>query len=431
MPVLVLDGHSRAAIETVQSLGRARLNIDVAAESLDCLAMRSRYITRKLLQPPPHAAGNFHGWLSEQDAQRKYELIVPSTEASLLALRSLEESDSLRGRSALPGNEALDLALDKQRTGQLGRDLGIPTPESVLLSRDNSIAPPSSYPVVLKPVHSKITVNGKLETVAAETIRDENAYKSYLERWLSHTTLLRQEHIAGRGVGANFLFDRGKKVWHFLHERIHELPLSGGASSYRRSVPPMSPLLDDAEKILTTLKWHGVAMVEFKVDVHGRHWLMEINPRLWGSLALAIDAGVNFPWGLWLLAQHLEIPPQPEYRSYYYTRDLRSDLEWMKANLRANRNDHLLLAKPWIPALMELFRPLIGRESWDHFDFRDLAVTRAILSASFRNQLRSLKRNRQPEKPRPSTKTPLQNTAPASNLIWPDATKEDLQRRAK
>jgi len=41
--VLVLDGHSRAALETLQSLGRAGLQADLAAEARDCLAAHSRY----------------------------------------------------------------------------------------------------------------------------------------------------------------------------------------------------------------------------------------------------------------------------------------------------------------------------------------------------------------------------------------------------
>jgi predicted ATP-grasp superfamily ATP-dependent carboligase len=431
MPVLVLDGHGRAAVETVQSLGRAGLDIDVSSESLECLAMKSRHVTRKLLQPPPGGASDFHNWLCEQDAQRNYDLIVPGTEASLLSLRLLDESSSLRARAALPGDQALDIALDKNRTWQLGRKLGVPAPEGVLLSVNADIMPPGNYPVVLKPLHSKITIDGKLQTITAETIRDEDAYKSYVRQWLPHIPLLRQEYIFGRGVGANFLFDRGKKMWHFVHERIHELPLSGGASSYRRSIPPMPVLLDDAEKILTALKWHGVAMVEFRIDVHGRHWLMEINPRLWGSLALAIDAGVNFPWGLWLLAQHLEIPPQPSYRTYYYTRDLRNDLDWMKANLRADRADPLLLTKPRLASLLELFRPLTGRESWDHFDFRDLAVTRAVLSAILRDQLQSFHRKPQAGESGTSTKTTSQHANPVPSPVWADRTEKDLQQQRK
>ena len=62
-------------------------------------------------------------------------------------------------------------------------------------------------------------------------------------------------------------------------------------------------MLHDGERLLTALNWHGVAMVEFKIDATGQHWLMEINPRLWGSLALSIDAGVDFPLGLLQVAR--------------------------------------------------------------------------------------------------------------------------------
>jgi hypothetical protein len=379
MPVLVLDGHSRAAIETVQSLGRAGLELDVAAESLDCVAMHSRYAGMKLLQLRSLPPAGFHQWLRSLDAERKYELIVPTTETSLLPLRLLAESDSLRRRAVLPGDEALDAALDKLKTCGLARQLGVPAPETVLLSRDLPFDFPARYPVVVKPVRSKVAVGGQLQTVAAEVIRDQDTYRRHIERWLPCSDLLRQEFIRGRGVGVEFLFDRGKKVWHFVHERVHEVPLTGGASSYRRSVPATPALLADAQKILSALGWHGVAMVEFRVDAAGQHWLIEINPRLWGSLALAIDAGVDFPLGLWLLATGRTIPPQPAYREHYYTRDLSQDVEWFKDRLRATGSDSLLPQRSTLVSMIEMLRPLAGRESWDHFDFHDLALTRMLL----------------------------------------------------
>ena len=60
MTVLVLDGHSRAALETLQSLGRAGVQVDLAAEAKDCLAMHSRYVARKLQQPSQERIADFH-----------------------------------------------------------------------------------------------------------------------------------------------------------------------------------------------------------------------------------------------------------------------------------------------------------------------------------------------------------------------------------
>lgn len=391
MPVLILDGHSRAALETLQSLGRAGVEVDIAAEAGNCLAFHSRYASRKLRQPSQDQTADFHAWLRGEDRQRNYELIVPATEASLLGLRALDEDDPLRVKAVLPGNRALDVALDKEKTWALARDLGVPAPQSRLISSFAEIGEARQFPLALKPTRSKVMMDGELCTLGAAIIKNETQRLEQLRRWLPLTPVLEQQYVSGRGIGAEFLFDRGRKVWHFVHERIHEYPLTGGASSYRRAIEPPRALLRDAEALLAALRWHGVAMVEFKMDAAGQHWLIEINPRLWGSLALSIDAGVNFPLGLLQIARGKAPAVQPSYR-LVRTRDLRTDLEWLKANLRADRRNPLLLTRPCVLSFLELLWPLVGGESWDHFDWRDLGVTRRILSSAMDDQLRPVLR---------------------------------------
>jgi len=390
MTVLVLDGHSRAALESLQSLGRAGLQVDVAAEAQDCLAMRSRYVARKLKQPSQ--VSEFHAWLHTEDKQRNYSLIVPATEASLLMLRGLDENDPLRRKAVIPGNAALDSALDKEKTWQLARELGVPAPGGILLLAVSEIGQVEQFPVVLKPTHSKVVIGSELRTLAVAVVKTEAERQEQLRRWLPLTPVQQQQYVSGSGVGAEFLFNQGQKIWHFAHERVHEYPLSGGASSYRRSIAPPAGLLRDAEKLLTALKWHGVAMVEFKMDGKGQYWLMEINPRLWGSLALSIDAGVDFPMGLLQIARGQQPSPQPDYKVHYYTRDLRTDADWLKSNLRADPQDPLLHTRSRAASFLELLRPLTGRESWDHFDWRDLGIARRTVALAITDQLRPLYR---------------------------------------
>ncbi len=386
MPVLILDGHSRAALETMQSLGRAGVEVDIAAESTGVLAMSSRYAVRKLNQPTSTDRQAFAAWLRAQGTGRNYELIVPATEASLLCLRALDEQDPLRLKAILPCNESLDIALDKQATCRLARDLGIPVPGSRLISSLNEIGEWDQFPVVLKPVRSKVVMHGELRTLAVVIAKTEEQRCEQLRRWLPFTPVLQQQYVAGRGVGIEFLFDHGRPVWHFAHERVHEFPLSGGASSYRRSIAPPAHMLLHAQSLMTALRWHGVAMVEFKMDSDGQHWLREINPRLWGSLALPIDAGVNFPLALLLMARGEAPGPQPAYKVGYYTRDLATDAEWFKANLRASHANPLLMTRPRLLSFLGLLRPLAGKESWDFLDWRDLGVTRHILASVIKAQ---------------------------------------------
>src|SRR6476620_6123152 len=185
MTVLVLDGHSRAALETLQSLGRAGLQVDVAAEAQDCLAMRSRYVARKLKQPSQ--VSEFHAWLQTYDKQRNYSLIVPATEASLLMLRGLDENDPLRRKAVIPGNAALDSTLDKEKTWQLARELGVPAPGGVLLSAVSEIGQVEQFPVVLKPTHSKVVIGSELRTLAVAVVKTEAERQEQLRRWLPLT----------------------------------------------------------------------------------------------------------------------------------------------------------------------------------------------------------------------------------------------------
>ena len=109
-----------------------------------------------------------------------------------------------------------------------------------------------------------------------------------------------QEQVPGEGWGVSFLYWRGEALAHFTHRRLREKTLTGGTSTARISASN-DRLVDIAKRLLDCANWHGLAMVEFKYDPDTqRGWAIEINPRLWGSIALAVRAGVDFPYWLYL-----------------------------------------------------------------------------------------------------------------------------------
>ncbi len=379
---LVLDGHSRAAIETLQSLGRMGVAVDLAAEG-ECLAGKSRFCRRQLQQPDSAAGPAFLDWLENLFDAENYRLIVPSTEASLRCLQLLPESHAIRRAAVLASDRSLEVALSKQLTWELAHSLNVPVPASRYIVSWDEASAPTNFPVVLKPAASLVAVDDRLVGVTPVVVTTRQEWSRTLERLLPLCPVLEQEFITGRGVGIECLYRNGTRLWHFQHERLHELPLTGGGSSYRRSVPVDNALLDAATRLLDSLHWHGVAMVEFKGSAEGGYRLMEINPRLWGSLALSIRAGVDFPRGLWCLAAGADPGPQPHYKWPYYTRNLSMDFDWLKENLRADHSDPLLLTMPGLRTLLEYGRPLIGRESWDHFVAKDWRVWSTVLLETF------------------------------------------------
>jgi predicted ATP-grasp superfamily ATP-dependent carboligase len=61
---------------------------------------------------------------------------------------------------------------------------------------------------------------------------------------------------------------------------------------------------------------------------------MEINTRFWGSLQLAIDAGIDFPWLLYRLACGEQVETGTQYRTGIRLRWLLGDLDSLYLTLR-------------------------------------------------------------------------------------------------
>jgi predicted ATP-grasp superfamily ATP-dependent carboligase len=108
---------------------------------------------------------------------------------------------------------------------------------------------------------------------------------------------LLQQFVHGNGQGVHLLLGGdGELVAEFAHERLRDYRPTGSGSVLRRSVAANPRLVDSSLRLLRHIGCRGVAMVEFRIDSRtDEAYLMEINGRFWGSLQLAIDAGVNFP----------------------------------------------------------------------------------------------------------------------------------------
>jgi predicted ATP-grasp superfamily ATP-dependent carboligase len=121
---------------------------------------------------------------------------------------------------------------------------------------------------------------------------------------------------------------------------LREKPLSGGVSVYRESIPLDESLVGPGTRLLDALDWQGVAMVECKRAATGegkggRQIIMEVNGRFWGSLQLAIDAGVDFPDLLVRCAAGETVPETRSYRVGVGSRWFWGDVDHLYLRLRS------------------------------------------------------------------------------------------------
>ena len=340
--VLVLDGEQRAALAVVRSLGRHGCTVQVGSAVPRSLAGGSRFAAGEVLLPDPLAGSRAYAQAVENTLARTgAQIVLPMTEGATLAL--LEHRDRL-GAVSLPTSDLTRFrhASDKEAVLALGQQLGLAVPAQWTTSGDPAdfpAIPADQYPIVIKPARSVVGGDGQRRKVSVEYAHTPDQLEQTL-RDLGRAAgpFLVQAKLEGPGLGVFLLRWGGTIHARFAHRRIREKPPSGGVSVCCESVAPPVTLLAQSTALLEALDWNGVAMIEFKHDVRsGRSYLMEINPRFWGSLQLAIDAGVDFPWYLVQLALGVEPAPPAPWRVGVRSRWLWGDIDHLIARLRHSR----------------------------------------------------------------------------------------------
>ena len=319
--VLVTDGDERAALAVVRSLGRAGFDIHVCGSHRRTLAALSRRTLEAFAVPDPlRAPTEFVRAVAAYVTARRVDIVVPVTEAALLAVLARREAF---GAAVIPFPplERFRAASDKIELGEIARLVGIASPDHVRLNSAADVAALDAgalpYPVVLKPARSIGEMEGRRSKHTVRHARDAAELTSRIaELSPAAFPVLVQRRIVGGGCGVFLLRWNGATAAWFAHRRILEKPPAGGVSVYAEAVMPSPALLAQSERLLEALDWQGVAMVEYKIDATtGVPYLMEVNGRFWGSLQLAIDAGVDFPKLLVLAALGEQLPLTSPYRS--------------------------------------------------------------------------------------------------------------------
>lgn len=343
MGVFLTDGDQRATLAVARALGQAGVEVTVGHTAPTSLAASSRYCTRAAVYPSPWTdPAGFQEFLLREMRTGRYRLLLPMTDVTAQLAAALAERLPRGVTLPLPAADVVHRAQDKREVLRVARSLGIATPATWMLDEDENIeevAQQVRYPVVIKPAFSRFLRNGQWVTGPVEFAHDAG---ELLERYRASAARiprpLVQERIEGDGCGVFLLLWHGERKAAFCHRRLREKPPWGGVSVLRESVAPDAELVEQSFRLLEALGWHGPAMVEFKRDTRdARARLMEINGRFWGSLQLAIDAGLDFPRLLWRLACGEEAPAQFDYRAGVQSRWLLGDLDHLLLVLRHPR----------------------------------------------------------------------------------------------
>lgn len=317
--ILVLDANQRSALAIVRSLGHRGMEIVAGDSSARPLASASRFVGERFqYTDPAKDAEAFRRDVFSKASDSGAGLIFPATDLTTMLLVGQEEQ-AAPARLACPPRASYEALSDKGNLLEMARVAQVPVPETVLARTPGAIqaaAVKLGFPVVLKPARSRFLAEGRVHSTAVQIARDSGELQSAISRisWLDHLPCLVQEYIAGEGAGIFAIRADDESVAWFAHRRIREKPPSGGVSVLSESVPVEPRMQEYANRLLDAAGWTGVAMIEFRVGLDGTPYLMEVNGRFWGSLQLAIDSGVDFPWLFSRLLDSQALPRATDYQ---------------------------------------------------------------------------------------------------------------------
>ncbi len=215
-----------------------------------------------------------------------YIVFIPIEESTtILFYEFLDEVAANHNfKFALPDFKTFLFSINKKKLNLFCEENQIPCPCFISDQMFDSKA--FSFPIILKPKQGS-SAKGIIY------IDDEKDSKGLN---IDYNTFFLQERLPNtKNVEAGFfLCEKGKVLSFYGHKRIRTWPSSGGVSVFSKCSNSLE-IEKSGKLIIKKLNWSGLLMIEFLFDKRdGLYKLIEINPRLWGSIMLSEFCGAEF-----------------------------------------------------------------------------------------------------------------------------------------
>lgn len=325
--VIVTDAHELAALGAIRSLARAGYRVIAAAPAATRPASQwSRHVAQ--FESHPNAwrqQREFADWLLGAVDRYRPALVLPISEAAIVAAAARRDAIERTSLLLAPRAEGLKYSLSKYWSSKAAAQAGLQIPRTVFVSSgrgdwNEEGLDELALPLILKTDNVLLDAD-TYDKGRTRLVRRRDDLQLLLEEAREQgRSVIVQEYIAGFGAGAFLLRLDGETLIEFAHERVHEVPYTGGWSAVRRTAEDPAAV-SAAKRLLDAIDYDGVAMVEFRKATTGELLFMEINGRLWGSLALALHAGRDFP-AVWARRRdkgfvgQASVPPARAYAVY-------------------------------------------------------------------------------------------------------------------
>lgn len=347
MRVLVTNAKNRIAYNVVRSLGKKGIDVYTVDFIRNAMSFASKYSKGYAIIPSPFSdAQEFIEKLLETIKKFKIDVLIPVLEETFLISKHMDIFKE-KVKVVLPDYKHILLAHNKNQWDAVARKLGIPVPKSISaddIRNGKHKVSDFNFPILIKPKQ------GGGGWGIRRIYSDEelsNLLKNPKNINLEWGRFFIQEFIDGETICIAVLMNRGKMRAKIAYKQLRDYPVSGGQATARISV--RSETAESLIKnMLEALNWHGVCQVDFIIEKKsGLPYLIDMNPRLWGSITQAIASGVDFPYLIYKIAVDGDVDPVKKYKIGVTTRWIGGDLRTFIPTLR-NSSDKVAFFKDYL-----------------------------------------------------------------------------------
>lgn len=290
---LVIDGgNPRSALVATRALGRAGWRVVLGSRGGASYAGRSRWCAHNVPLRSIAVEGSpaFLDDVALLLQTERIDVLVPCGDAEVLALSAAR--DRLSAVVPFAPHAVVEQVFDKLWLAKAGARVGLLSPRTE--RAEQADVDSFSLPVILKP-RTRAGDEGRPRSETAVLADHDSARRVIAEMLSRGEDPLIQEPVADAVlVSVIVLTDRQGTVVAQLQQEAERLwPLPAGNPSRARVIPLDPDLATALARLLGALPWWGVVQVEFLRDPSGRHFLVDFNGRVFGSMPLADVAGTG------------------------------------------------------------------------------------------------------------------------------------------
>ena len=304
--ILITDGQERSMLAVGRSLRGAGYAVSAAAHGHPAAAHWSRSCSERFAVPDPlHEPDRFVDSLDEILSTGGYSVLIPGSDASLIAISHARERLERGARLGLPSHAVIERCLGKLALAEEAAKAGLSSPRTTIcsgLEEARTAARSLGFPVVVKPMKTVFESHQSAHQQSSEVARDEEALTRMLERF--GDPCLIQECARGQVYSCAGVSTPDRGFLGFATSRyLRTWPAEGGNVAFSETVDAPPRLRERVEALIESVGWHGMFELELVRREDGTFSAIDLNPRAYGSLTLADRAGAPLPaiWCQWLL----------------------------------------------------------------------------------------------------------------------------------